>query len=205
MRSGKAVSPGATDVVGKAVELDGTPYTVIGVMPIGFRFPLDAREAVYTPLHMNPDWAKARGMHWMQTVGRIKQGVSNEQARTDLNRVMTNLARAYPEQETGHTVARLLPLDVAVNSLDRFGKRTLAGPLGTLALAVLALLAIACVNVAGLLMARGIKRETGDGAPLGGRRQPCAPDAATWSTKALCFALPACWAAYWSAGRSSRR
>ena len=150
---------GTTDVVGKAIQLDGTPYTVIGVMPIGFRFPLEAREAVYTPLHMNPDWAKSRGMHWMQTVGRIKQGVSNEQARTDLNRVMTDLARAYPEQETGHTVARLLPLDVAVNSLDRFGKRTLAGPLGTLALAVLALLAIACVNVAGLLMARGVKRE----------------------------------------------
>jgi hypothetical protein len=50
-------------------------------------------------------------------------------------------------------------LDVAANSLDRYGKRTLAGPLRTLAIAVLALLAIACVNVAGLLMARGIKRE----------------------------------------------
>ena len=150
---------GRADVVGKDVQLDGTPYTVIGVMPAGFRFPLEAREAVYTPLHMNPAWAKSRGMHWMRTVGHLKQGVSNEQARTDLNRVMTDLARTYPEQETGHTVARLLPLDVAANSLDRFGKRTLAGPLGTLAMAVLALLAIACVNVAGLLMARGIKRE----------------------------------------------
>ena len=155
----KSSFAGQTDVVGKDVQLDGTPYTVIGVMPAGFRFPLEAHGAVYTPSHMNPSWAKARGMHWMQTVGRLKQGVSNEQARADLNRVMTDLARAYPEQETGHTVARLLPLDVAVNSLDRFGKRTLAGPLGTLALAVLALLAIACVNVAGLLMARGVKRE----------------------------------------------
>jgi putative ABC transport system permease protein len=150
---------GRTDVVGKDVQLDGTPYTVVGVMPVGFRFPMGARDALYTPLHMNPSWAKSRGMHWMQTVGRLKQGVSNEQARTDLSRVMTDLARAYPEQETGHTVARLLPLDVAANSLDRFGTRTLAGPLGTLAIAVLALLAIACVNVAGLLMARGIKRE----------------------------------------------
>ena len=150
---------GRSDAVGKVVQLDGTSYSVIGVMPAGFRFPLEARKALYTPLHMNPSWATSRGMHWMKTVGRLKQGVSNEQARTDLNRVMTDLARAYPEQETGHTVARLLPLDVAVNSLDRFGKRTLAGPLGTLAMAVLALLAIACVNVAGLLMARGIKRE----------------------------------------------
>ena len=150
---------GRSDIVGKNVQLDGTPYTVIGVMPAGFRFPLAAREAIYTPLHLNPSWAKARGMHWMQTVGRLKPSVTNEQARTDLNRVMADLARTYPEQETGHTVARLLPLDVAEKSLDRFGKRTLAGPLGTLAMAVLALLAIACVNVAGLLMARGIKRE----------------------------------------------
>ncbi|MGD0736402.1 MAG: ABC transporter permease [Terracidiphilus sp.] len=150
---------GSADVVGKDVELDGIANTVIGVMPAGFRFPLEARNALYTPLHTNPAWAKARGMHWMRTVGRLKQGVSSEQARTDLNRVMADLARAYPVQESGHTVATLLPLDVAANSLDRFGKRTLAGPLGTLAMAVLALLAIACVNVAGLLMARGIKRE----------------------------------------------
>ena len=150
---------GKTDVVGKTVHLDGTPYIVIGVMPAEFRYPMEVREAVYTPLHMNPDWAKSRGMHWMRTVGRLKEGVSKEQARTDLNRVMADLARDYPAQETGHTVARLLSLDVAANSLDRFGTRTLAGPLGTLALAVLALLAIACVNVAGLLMARGIRRE----------------------------------------------
>jgi predicted permease len=52
-----------------------------------------------------------------------------------------------------------LPLDVAFTSLDSFGKHTLKGPLGTLGLAVLALLGIACVNIAGLLMARGVKRE----------------------------------------------
>ena len=150
---------GKSEIVGKVVQLDGSPYTVIGVMPAGFRFPMEVRNAIYTPLHLNPNWAKARGMHWMQTVGRLKQGITNEQARTDLNRVMGDLARAYPDQETGHTVAQLLPLDIAEISLDHFGKRTLAGPLGALAMAVLALLAIACVNVAGLLMARGIKRE----------------------------------------------
>lgn len=150
---------GQMDVVGKAVHLDGRPYTVIGVMPDGFRFPLEAHEAIYTPLHTNPIWAKARGMHWMRTIGRIKQGVSREQARADMARVMTNLAHTYPEQEGGHSVAQLFPLDVAANSLDRFGKRTLKEPLGMLALAVLALLGIACVNVAGLLLGRGVKRE----------------------------------------------
>jgi len=150
---------GQPEIIGKAVQLDGRPYTVIGVMPAGFRFPLEARNALYTPLHTNPAWAKSRGMHWMRTVGRLKDGVSREQAHADLVRVMRDLGRAYPEQESGHTVAQLLPLAVASSSLDRFGKHTLADPLETLALAVLALLGIACVNVAGLLMARGVKRE----------------------------------------------
>jgi len=147
---------GQADAVGKVVRLDGTPYTVIGVMPLGFRFPLGARDAIYTPLHTNPEWLKSRGMHWMKTVGLLKAGVSREQAQADVNRVMANLGRAYPAQEQGHT-AELQPLKDAVNTLDKGG--VAKGPLGTLALAVLALLGIACVNVAGLLLARSVKRE----------------------------------------------
>jgi putative ABC transport system permease protein len=144
------------DVVGKVVRLDGTPYTVIGVMPPGFRFPLGARDAIYTPLHTNPAWLKSRGMHWMKTVGLLKAGVSREQAQADVNRVMADLGRAYPEQEEGHK-AELQPLKDAVNTLAKGGAAK--GPLGTLGLAVLALLGIACVNVAGLLLARSVKRE----------------------------------------------
>jgi predicted permease len=149
---------GQPDAVGKVVRLDGTPYTVIGVMPAGFRFPLVAADAIYTPLHTNPAWAAARGMHWMRTVGLLKSGVSVAQGQADLQHAMTDLARAWPQQETGHT-GTLLPLSVALTSTDRFAKHTLKEPLGTLGLAVLALLGIACVNVAGLLMARGVKRE----------------------------------------------
>jgi hypothetical protein len=106
--------PGA---IGKVVRLDGTPYTVIGVMPRGFRFPLAAVNAIYAPLHANATWAQARGMHWMRTVGLLKPGVSREQAQADMVQVMQNLARAWPEQESGHT-GILLPMSVAVNSLD---------------------------------------------------------------------------------------
>jgi putative ABC transport system permease protein len=147
---------GQKDVIGKVVRLDGTPYTVIGVMPAGFRFPMFARDAIYTPLHANEAWRQARGMHWLKTVGLIKEGVSREQAQADINRVMADMARAYPEQEGGH-IAKLMPLDEVVNQTNSGGK--LSGPLGTLALAVLALLGIACVNVAGLLLARSVKRE----------------------------------------------
>jgi putative ABC transport system permease protein len=149
---------GQADVVGKGVRLDGTPYTVIGVMPAGFRFPLAFADAIYTPLHANPSWAKARGMHWMRTVARLKEGVSLEQGQADMQRVLADMAREWPEQEGGHT-GILLPLDVAFISNDAFGRKTLRAPLDTLGLAVLALLGIACVNVSGLLMARGVKRE----------------------------------------------
>ena len=147
---------GHADVVGKTARLDGTPYTIVGVMPAGFRFPLYRRGAIYTPLHAPEQWRNARGMHWMRTVGLIKAGVSMEQAQADITRVMANLAQSYPQQENGHT-ATLIPLAAEANGFGSDGK--MKGPIRTLALAVLALLGIACVNVAGLLLARGVKRE----------------------------------------------
>jgi putative ABC transport system permease protein len=142
---------GRADAVGKVVRLDGVPYTVIGVMPSGFRFPLSARNAIYTPLHPDPRWKASRGTHWMRTVGLLKDGVSREQAQADFVRVLGDLGRAYPDTDMGRTV-KVIPLQAQVN--DKAD-----GPLKTLGLAVLALLSIACVNVAGLLLARGVKRE----------------------------------------------
>jgi predicted permease len=142
---------GQGDAVGKVVRLDGVPYSVIGVMPSGFRFPLSARNAIYTPLHPDPRWKASRGTHWMQTVGLLKDGVSREQAQADFSRVLADLGRMYPDTDKGRTVS-LVPLQAQVN--DKAD-----GPLKTLVLAVLALLSIACVNVAGLLLARGVKRE----------------------------------------------
>jgi predicted permease len=147
---------GRADIVGQTVRLDGSPYTIVGVMPAGFRYPLFMREAIYTPLHAPEAWTKARGMHWMRTVGRFKEGVSLQQAQADIDRVMANLARSFPQQEEGHT-ATLIPLAAEVNGFGSDGN--MKGPMQTLTLAVLALLGIACVNVAGLLLARGVKRE----------------------------------------------
>ncbi len=139
------------DVVGKTVRLDGAPSTIIGVMPAGFRFPLSARNAIYKPLNPDPKLKASRGSHWMRTVGLLKPGVSRQQAEADLSRVLNDLGRAYPDTDTGRTV-HVLPLQESVTG-------EAAGPLHTLLLAVFALLAIACVNVAGLLLARGVKRE----------------------------------------------
>ena len=142
---------GHADVIGRVVRLDGAPYTVIGVMPADFRFPLSVRSAVYTPLHGNAKWMEARGSHWLPTVGRLKDGVSKAQGEADLTRVLTDLARAYPDTDAGRA-GSLVSLDTMVSG-------EVKKPLETLILAVMALLAIACVNVAGLLLARAVKRE----------------------------------------------
>jgi putative ABC transport system permease protein len=142
---------GDKGIVGRAVNMDGRAYTVIGVMPAGFRFPLYLRDAIYTPMHLDRPWMKGRGNHWLQTVGLLKDGTTIQQAQADLAQVFSNMGKAYPQTDAGRTV-RLQPLAEAINQQTK-------GPLWTLLAAVLAVLAIGCVNVAGLLLARGVKRE----------------------------------------------
>ena len=141
---------GDSGVVGRKVNLDGRPYTIIGVMPAGFRFPISRVNAVYTPLHMSQQQREGRGNHWLQTVARLRPGVTARQAQADMARVLTDLGRTYPDSQ-GRTM-QVVPLATAV-----LGKTS--DSLRLLLYAVLALLAIGCVNVAGLLLARGVKRE----------------------------------------------
>jgi len=136
--------------IGQTVKLDGKPYTVIGVMPAGFRYPISQRNAVYTPLHIPKELAEARETHWLQTLARLKSGVSQSQAQAGMKRVIDNLGRAYPD-----TQGRWMELKEIAARIEGDSKQ----PLKVLVFAVLVLLAIGCVNVAGLLLARGVKRE----------------------------------------------
>ena len=142
---------GNRNVLNQAVKLDGRAYTIVGVMPAGFRFPPGTRNLIYTPRLIDRAWMQNRGSHWMRTVARINDGVTFEQAQADLQHVFADLGRAYPNTDEGRTV-HLQPLAQAVVGKSK-------GPLWTLLGAVLAVLAIGCVNVAGLLLARGVKRE----------------------------------------------
>jgi predicted permease len=142
---------GDRGVLNQTVKLDGRASTIIGVMPAGFRFPLYIRNAVYTPRILGGQYAnESRDDHWLMTVGRLKDGVSIQQAQADLNLVFKDVGRAFPSDE-GRTVH--------LESLAQSATWGRKGPLWTLLGAVLAVLAIGCVNVAGLLMARGVKRE----------------------------------------------
>jgi predicted permease len=142
---------GDRKVVNQAIKLDGKSYTVIGVMPAGFRYPLSMRNLIYTPRLIDREWMNHRGDHWLQTVARVKDGVTIEEAQADLQHVFANVGHAHPDTDEGRTVR-----------LERLAQTILGhskGPLWTLLGAVLAVLAIGCVNIAGLLLARGVKRE----------------------------------------------
>jgi len=142
---------GDRSILGSSVKLDGRAFTVVGVMPAGFRYPLGQHNAVYIPRLIDEGWMSRRGAHWLRTVGRIQEGVTLEQARADLTHVFDDIGRAYPDTDGGRVV-RPVPLAESVAGQTK-------GPLWTLLGAVLAVLAIGCVNIAGLLLARGVKRE----------------------------------------------
>jgi putative ABC transport system permease protein len=149
--SWKKYFEGQSSIVGQAVRVDGTAYTVIGVMPDGFRFPLSTRDAIYRPLHIDTPWMLPRGMHWLKTIARLRDGVSLNQAQAERTAVLDNLGRLNPTTDDGRRSA-IVPLS---STIDKAAKQ----PLWVLLAAVFAVLAIGCVNIAGLLLARGIKRE----------------------------------------------
>jgi putative ABC transport system permease protein len=136
--------------IGRIIRLDGLSYTVVGVMPAGFRYPINIRNAIYTPLHMPKELAESRTSHWLPVIARLREGVRSGQAQADMNRVFDDLGQVFP----GSKGRRVKILSIATNIVGKT-----EAPLIILIFAVLALLAIGCVNLAGLLLARGVKRE----------------------------------------------
>lgn len=137
-------------VIGQTIKLDGRPFTVIGVMPAGFRYPVSQHNTIYTPLQTTKQQRETRDNHWLPTIARLRDGVSLKIAQADMNRVMANEGRDFPDRQGRRMKLIDLTTHVTGNT---------AAPLKVLIFAVLSLLAIGCVNIAGLLLARGVKRE----------------------------------------------
>ena len=143
---------GDPGVVGRKLTLDGEPMTVAGVMPAAFGFPAPEVE-VWALLSLIPESSvpRARFVRWLEAVGRLAPGVSAAEARAELAAVAGRLAEQYPDSNEGATAVAVAPLQ----------REMVAGVRAALLLlfaAVGALLLIACVNVAGLMLVRGVAR-----------------------------------------------
>ncbi|MBL8222593.1 MAG: ABC transporter permease, partial [Bryobacterales bacterium] len=139
---------GREDVIGKKVDLDGESVTVIGVMPASFRFPMKTTD-FWSPLVVR-EQAKRRVGYWLQMVAKTKPDVSMDAAQTEMALVGQQLEQQYPRENAGY--------GVFVNPLLRHEVGDTRTPLLILTGAVGFVLLIACVNVAGLLLARGETR-----------------------------------------------
>jgi predicted permease len=138
-------------IVGKSIQLDGAPYTVVGVMPAGFHG-FDGKELLWTPLQLRRDSGigASPNLHWLGGFIRLPDGVSLKQARSELNAVATRLHREDPSSDVGFGVD-LQTLNDAFTSSVRPALLMLMGCVGLVLL-------IACANVANLLLARGAAR-----------------------------------------------
>jgi putative ABC transport system permease protein len=140
-------------IVGRAVSFDGEPHTVVGVLPDGFRLDFQVADAeIYTPIALDgKDSIEERGMHYLGIVGRLKGGVLAAQAQAELAALAERLAQAYPDSNTGRTVA-VVPLHEEIVGDARRGLLVLLG-------AVALVLLVSSANVANLLLARATERE----------------------------------------------
>jgi predicted permease len=139
------------EIIGKSIILNGTAYTIVGVIPAGFTFYGYDRD-VYTPIGQWNDasFRDRRVDVSSHGVGRLKPGVTLPQAKADMDSIAQNLAVAYPEADKAVGITLVSMKEDIVGNVQPF--------LFVLLTAVGFLLLIACANVANLLLARSMAR-----------------------------------------------
>ncbi|NMO20662.1 ABC transporter permease, partial [Pyxidicoccus fallax] len=142
---------GDPGILGRTITVGGEPYTVVGVARPGFAFPSQAQ--LWIPLIWEGSAIDPmnRGGHFLSAYGRLKPGVTREQADADLRAISKRLEEQYPESHTGLTT-QLKPL-----------REELVGDVEPALLVLLSavgvVLLIACANLSNLLLARAVSRE----------------------------------------------
>ncbi|HVF44356.1 MAG TPA: ABC transporter permease, partial [Pyrinomonadaceae bacterium] len=141
---------GGVDTSHMTLPLSGQTYAVVGVLPASFASPYGTPD-VWIPLRVgNPVAADVRGVHFLRTFFRLKEGVSPAQAQAEMDMIAGRLAEAYPEENKGRTI-RLMSLHEYTVGNVRPALLILFGAVGLVLL-------IACANFANLLLARAAAR-----------------------------------------------
>ncbi|MGH9395225.1 MAG: ADOP family duplicated permease, partial [Terriglobia bacterium] len=149
-------------IVGKTVLLNNQKFTVIGIMSKDFDYPLGAE--AWLPLNLMGAAGADRGGHYLRVIGRLKPGISAEQAQADLGSIAQRLGQQYPKTNAGHGV-QVVGL---VQDLTGAARQFLALLMGAAAFVLL----LACANVMNLQLARaaGRQKEIAVRLALGGSR-----------------------------------
>jgi predicted permease len=148
----------ALNIVGRSVRINGRPYSIVGVADGRFSGNSLARETLWVPLTTYPEGNDLAALTrrqgtWLMMVGRLRPGVTIEQARADVERIARDLEREYPEANRGRGIAL-----AAQAVLPPALLRIVGGFIGVLFGFVVLILVIACTNVGGMLLARGLTR-----------------------------------------------
>jgi putative ABC transport system permease protein len=140
---------GDAGAIGRRVMLEGVSHEVVGIMPAGFNFPLQSQ--LWKPIRFTAkDLETQRGAHYVDVVGRIKPGITVEQARANMRTIAARLAEQFPSTNRNSS-ASVHPLRDAVVGSVRQSMFVLLGAVGLVLLMV-------CVNVAGLVLVRAVGR-----------------------------------------------
>ena len=137
-------------VVGRTITLSGETATIVGVLPPGFEFPLRGLAELWLPIRPSQAQVERRYFHWLSVIGRLRPGVSVDQATADLSAIAAGFAAVDPKYH-GATAA-------SVQRLDEFIVGDVRQILIVLFGAACLVLLIACTNIAGLLVARAAAR-----------------------------------------------
>ena len=138
------------NIIGQQILVSDVSRTVIGVMPPSFKYPYKEAD-IWVPLAVDENRKQARGSFGYYSIGKLKPGVTIDQAQAEMGSIASSLERQYPDQLDGLGV-NLVPLHEQVTGKVRPALLVL---LGTVAFVLL----IACANVANLLLARAAGRE----------------------------------------------
>ncbi len=142
---------GDPNILGRGLKFDGELRTVVGVLPRDFQFAPSRSADFWMPLEVDGGFRARRNGYWFYPVGRLKPGVSLQQAQADISAIMQQLQMQYPASNAS-VGARLIPLrEQLVGSVRPV--------LLLLTAAVSVVLLITCANLAGLFLARSVGRQ----------------------------------------------